>query len=149
VVRLDKGEPIVAALHEYIGQQRIRGGSVLGLGAVEAAEIGCWDAARRVYDRTTIAEPRELLSLVGTISRLEGSPFVHAHVTLGASDHSVVGGHLFEARVAVTAELVINEAAVASSRVLDDVTGLKLMRFSDPPRKPRRSPARGTPDGGT
>ncbi|MBI5502437.1 MAG: DNA-binding protein [Deltaproteobacteria bacterium] len=129
VLWLDRGEPVVASLQEYIGRAGIRGGSVVGLGAVEAAELGTFDPVRRTYDRTTIPGPRELLSLVGTISRLDGRPFVHAHVTLGAPDFSVVGGHLFEARVAVTGEFVIHEAAIDSSRILDDATGLKLMRF--------------------
>ena len=142
VVRLDKGEPLLASLHEYIGRRKILGGSIVGLGAVDAAEIGYFDPQRKAYDRTNIPEPRELLSLVGTISRLDGAPFVHAHVTLAAPDHSVVGGHLFEARVAVTGEFVIDEAPIASGRVLDDATGLKLLRFAEKPAKPK--PARST-----
>ena len=133
VLRLDRGEAVVASLCDYVGRARILGGSIVGLGAIEAAEIGYFDPVRRAYDRTTIPEARELLSLVGTISRLDGKPFVHAHVTLGAPDHSVAGGHLFEARVAVTGEFVIHEAAIASSRILDDATGLKLMRFEGEP----------------
>jgi predicted DNA-binding protein with PD1-like motif len=132
MLRLDRGEPVLASLHEYIGREGILGGSIVGLGALEATEIGYFDPARRSYDRTTIPEARELLSLVGTISRLDGKPFVHAHVTLGAPDHSVVGGHLFEARVAVTGEFVIDEATIASRRELDDATGLKLLRFDEP-----------------
>ena len=142
VLRVDRGEPVVASLQDYIGRQRILGGSVVGLGAVEAAEIGYFDGETRSYRRTFIPQTRELLSLVGTISRLDGKPFVHAHVTLGAPDHSVVGGHLFEARVAVTGEFVIHEAPVASSRVFDEATGLKLMRFD--PEPPRRRSTRGT-----
>ncbi len=146
VVRLDKGEPVIASLHEYIGRCGILGGSVVGLGAVEAAEIGYFDPQRRTYDRTTIPAARELLSLVGTISRLDGAPFLHAHVTLAGPDHAVVGGHLFEARVAVTGEFVIDEAPVASSRILDDATGLKLLRFADRPSQPRsRQTTRGSP----
>jgi uncharacterized protein len=147
MLRLDRGEAVLASLHQYLGREEIRGGSIVGLGALEATEIGYFDPVRRSYDRTTIAEARELLSLVGTISRLDGKPFVHAHVTLGAPDHSVVGGHLFEARVAVTGEFVIDEAAIASRRELDDATGLKLLHFEEPasaaPRsaKPRGSKA--------
>jgi hypothetical protein len=137
VVRLDKGEPVLASLHEYLGRRKILGGSIVGLGAVETAEIGYFDPQRQAYDRTTIPEARELLSLVGTISRLDGAPFVHAHVTLAGPDHSVVGGHLFEARVAVTGEFVIDEAPIASGRVLDDATGLKLLRFSEKPARPK------------
>ncbi len=137
LVRLDKGEPVLASLHAYVARRKILGGSIVGLGAVEAAELGFFDPLRRTYDRTTIAEARELLSLVGTISRLDGAPFVHAHVTLAGPDHAVVGGHLFEARVAVTGEFVIDEAPIASSRVLDDATGLKLLRFADKPARPK------------
>ena len=148
LVRLDKGEPVLASLHEYVGRRRIRGGSVVGLGAIEAAEIGYFDPQRKAYDRTTIPGARELLSLVGTISRLDGAPFVHAHVTLAGPDHSVVGGHLFEARVAVTGEFVIDEAPIASARVLDDATGLKLLHFEEPASAaPRPAKSRGSKAG--
>lgn len=136
-MRLDKGEPVLASLHEYLGRRKILGGSVVGLGAIEAAEIGYFDPRRKAYDRTTISDARELLSLVGTISRLDGAPFVHAHVTLAGPDHSVVGGHLFEARVAVTGEFMIDEAPITSARVLDDATGLKLLRFAEKPVRPK------------
>ncbi|NMC72030.1 MAG: DNA-binding protein [Myxococcales bacterium] len=143
VVRLDRGEPVIASLLEYLGRARILGGAVVGLGAIADAEIGCYDPERREYDRRRIPEARELLSFVGTISRLDGRPFLHAHVTLGAPDHSVIGGHLFEARVAITGEFVIQAAAIASVRQYDEDTGLKLLRFTGParPRPPRRGPA--------
>lgn len=144
VIRLERGEPVVATLQDYLARARILGGSVVGLGAIADAEIGYYDPLRRAYDRTRIADTRELLSLVGTISRLDGRPFLHAHVTLGAPDHSVVGGHLFEARVAITGEFVIQAAAIRSERLLDEDTGLKLMRFAAPARapRPRAAPAR-------
>ncbi|MBN1772394.1 MAG: DNA-binding protein [Deltaproteobacteria bacterium] len=143
VVRLDRGEPVIASLTEYLERARIPGGSVIGLGAVADAEIGCYDPVRRVYDRTRIPETRELLSLVGSISRLDGRPFLHAHVLLGAPDHSVVGGHLFEARVAITGEFVIQGVPIRSARLPDEDTGLKLMRFTAPvrSRRPRARPA--------
>lgn len=144
VVRLDRGEPVIASLLDYLQRTRILGGSIVGLGAVVDAEIGYYDPVRRAYERTRIPEARELLSLVGTISRLDGRPFVHAHVTLGASDHSVVGGHLFEARVAITGEFVIHAAAIPSVRAYDEDTGLKLMRF-DAPVRLRRARARPAP----
>ena len=140
VVRLDRGEPVIASLQEYLGRARILGGSVVGLGAIAEAEIGYYDPVRRAYDRSRIPETRELLSLVGSISRLDGRPFLHAHVTLGAPDHSVVGGHLFEARVAITGEFVIQAAAIPSARLPDEETGLRLLRFAAPAR-PRRPPA--------
>jgi len=149
VVRLDRGEPVIASLSAYLGRARILGGAVVGLGAVADAEIGCYDPERREYDRRRIPETRELLSFVGTISRLDGRPFLHAHVVLGAPDHSVLGGHLFEARVAITGEFVIQAAAIASERQYDEDTGLKLLRFTAParprPSRPRAAPRRRSP----
>ena len=40
MLRLDRGEPVVASLCEYVGKAGIRGGSIVGLGALEGAEIG-------------------------------------------------------------------------------------------------------------
>ncbi|MDI7267588.1 MAG: DNA-binding protein [Myxococcota bacterium] len=129
IVRLDRGEPVIASLQRYIGDKGIQGGSVIGIGSIEATELGFFVPGERRYDRRAFPEPLELLSFAGTISRLDGAPFIHAHVTLGGHDYGVVGGHLFEAKVAVTGEFAIHEADAASSRVLDDDTGLKLMRF--------------------
>ena len=129
VVRLDRGEAVIASLQAYVGERGILGGSIVGIGAVEEAEIGIYPPAERRYVKRTFRSARELVSLTGTISRLDGRPFVHAHVVLSDEDFRAIGGHLFEARVAVTGEFVIHEAPIASSRMMDDATGLKLMRF--------------------
>jgi uncharacterized protein len=130
VVRLDRGEPVLASLQAYVGAQGIEGGSILGLGAVRDAELGYFHPDERAYHRRRFPETRELLNLTGTISRLDGAPFVHAHVQLADENHVVVGGHLFEAVVAVTGEFVVHAAAVPSRRLADDDTGLKLLRFT-------------------
>jgi hypothetical protein len=132
VLRLDRGESLLDALQAYIGREGIAGGSVVGIGALERSELGWFDRDRREYVRRVFPEPRELLNLTGTISRLDGRPFVHAHATLGGPAFDVVGGHLFAGTIAVTGELVIREATVASRRAPDEATGLKLLQFDDP-----------------
>ena len=51
--------------------------------------------------------PFELLSLEGSVVPMDGEPVVHLHGVLGMPDGSVIGGHLFEARVFTTLELFI------------------------------------------
>ncbi|CAM9155941.1 unnamed protein product, partial [Laminaria digitata] len=64
----------------------------------------------------------EVLSLVGTVSP-DG---LHLHASLGDEEGAVSGGHLVQAIVHTTAEVVVGEAsALAFSRVMDPDTGFK------------------------
>ena len=51
--------------------------------------------------------PFELLSLEGSVVPMDGAPVIHLHGVLGMPDGSVIGGHLFEARVFSTLELFV------------------------------------------
>lgn len=55
------------------------------------------------------AGPFEVLSLEGNIFPMEDETIVHLHVLLGREDGSVCGGHLIQANVFTTLELVIAE----------------------------------------
>ena len=64
----------------------------------------------------------EVVSLVGTVSP-DG---LHLHASLGDEQGGVSGGHLVQAIVHTTAEVVVGEAsALAFSRVMDPETGFK------------------------
>ncbi|CAM9619160.1 unnamed protein product [Choristocarpus tenellus] len=70
----------------------------------------------------------EILSLVGTLS-LDGC---HLHMSLGDERGNVIGGHLIEAVVHTTAELVIGEpSAFAFSRKVDHRTGFKELHVAN------------------
>ncbi|CAN0001054.1 unnamed protein product [Discosporangium mesarthrocarpum] len=72
--------------------------------------------------RTGPSRRFEILSLVGTLSPEGG----HLHVSLGDEVGSVIGGHLVQAVVHTTAEVVVGEAsALAFSRSMDERTGFK------------------------
>ena len=66
----------------------------------------------------------EIITLNGNISRLEGKPFVHVHITLGDQNYKVFGGHLGSANISITAEIYINVVDEAIDRKLDE--GFKL-----------------------
>ena len=59
---------------------------------------------------------------------VEGQPFVHAHVVLGQRDLRAVGGHLVEARVAVTVEVFVDVMEGEVQREQDPEVRLKLLR---------------------
>jgi len=71
------------------------------------------------------AGPFELLSLEGNFfpSQEDGEPVIHLHAILGTSSGAVTGGHLLEARVFTTAEIILGTLAGSSVyKVKSDVT---------------------------
>ena len=54
-------------------------------------------------------------------------PFFHVHVALGLRDGSARGGHLFEATVRPTVEIMLTTFARPVRRTIDAATGLPLL----------------------
>lgn len=123
IVRLDAGEKIVEALTALCERDEIGGGYFGGIGSAGEAEIGWFDEAARTYVWTTIPGPSEIVSLTGNITRVEGRPFVHAHIALAGKDSAVKGGHLKEAVVAVTCEITLVRFRDDIARKKDEASG--------------------------
>jgi len=108
VLRLIKGEPVMEKIIEFCEKENISGASITGIGALEKAEIGHYSLKEKKYVTENFEEDLEVLALNGNISLKEKKPFVHAHVTLGKKDFTVIGGHLVSAKVGATLELFIH-----------------------------------------
>ena len=127
VVRLDAGEKIVETLKALCERDAIGGGFFSGLGAVDEAEIGRFDPAMKDYAWIKLTGPREIVSLCGNITRVDGRPFIHAHIALGDNTFAVKGGHLKEAVVSVTCEITLTRFRDDIGRMKDEASGfLKL-----------------------
>lgn len=129
-VRIERGEEVIEQLTAFATERGISAGSVSGIGAVMDSELGYYELETKIYHRRPFPEDHELLSLIGNFSRVEGKPYVHAHVTLGGADFKVVGGHLFKAVVAVTVELIVRPLAGEVDRRLDETCGLNLWNLA-------------------
>ena len=130
VIRMDRGEEIVAALTDFCLKEGVDLGSVQALGASDRAVVGLYDVGTREYHKRTFEEPMEITSLVGSISTKGGEPYLHLHINLCREDMSVVGGHLNECRISATCEMIVRKIKGRVERKLDeDVTGLNLYEF--------------------
>ena len=130
VLRLDRGEEVLASLESFCRAENVSLGSVEGLGASDHTVIGLYDVSERVYHKSVFDEPMEITSLIGNISRKDGEVYLHVHITLGRADSTVIGGHLNECRISATCELFVRPLPGTVERRLDeDVTGLNLYRF--------------------
>jgi uncharacterized protein len=127
VLVFDTGETVVDTLRTWAGRQGIAAASFTGIGAFQNVLLGYFDIERREYVRIPLDEQVELLSLVGNVAVAGDETKVHAHVVVGRRDGTAHGGHLLEARVRPTLELVLAQTATPLRRRIDEATGLPLL----------------------
>lgn len=128
-VALQIGESVMSTLTALAKELSLVGSSVAGIGGFQSATLGYFDWERSNFIENRIEEQVELLSFQGNIAEGEGGvPKIHAHVVLGRFDATTRGGHLVEATVRPTMELIITESPEHLHRVHDDETGLVLLK---------------------
>jgi predicted DNA-binding protein with PD1-like motif len=124
----DTGDEPVSLLTRFAVEHGIKAARFTAIGAFSEAVVGYFDWQRKDYERIAIREQVEVLALVGDIALAKGKPKLHAHVVLGKRDASAHGGHLLEARVRPTLEVVLTESPSHLVREHDPVSGLALIR---------------------
>jgi predicted DNA-binding protein with PD1-like motif len=130
-VVFEAGEEVVAGLLRFAADQQLSAAHLTGIGAFERVTLGFVDLVRKDYNKIPIEEQVELMSLVGNIALDDpGQPKLHAHVVVGKSDGSAHGGHLLEAFVRPTLEVVVLESARHLRRRTRADLGLALLDLS-------------------
>jgi len=65
--------------------------------------------------------------MIGDIALYKGNSVVHAHMVVGASDGTARGGHLLEAHVSPTLEVMVTVDPIAMQKRFDPETDLTLI----------------------
>jgi predicted DNA-binding protein with PD1-like motif len=123
----DKGDEVVSTLQRFATEHGLTASRFSAIGALEGAVLGYFDWERKDYVRIPVQEQVEVLSLNGDIALDGDQPKVHAHTVLGRRDGSTVGGHLLEATVRPTLEVVLVESPGYLHKKCDRETGLALI----------------------
>jgi predicted DNA-binding protein with PD1-like motif len=126
-VIFDKGDEVMAGLKAFAKEAGLGAAHFTAIGAFSGAMLGYFDRDRRDYKKIPIREQVEVLSLIGDVALKGREPEIHAHVVVGTSDGAARGGHILEATVWPTLEVVVTEAPSHLRRVHDDETGLALI----------------------
>lgn len=125
----ETGDEIKSTLEEFARGHRLAGSSFKAIGALSDAKVGWFDWETKKYETAAdIREQIEVLSLIGDIALHDGSPEVHAHMVIGKRDGSAHGGHLIEAHVRPTLEVVLTEAPEQLQKRHDPESGLALIQ---------------------
>jgi predicted DNA-binding protein with PD1-like motif len=126
-VVLDKDDEVVAALTRFIRDQEVEAASVTGIGAFCDAVLGYFDWQTKDYKRIPVSEQAEVVSLLGDVAVGDDGPALHVHAVLSKADGSVVGGHLLEAHVRPTLEVILVQSPSYLRKRRDPETGLALI----------------------
>jgi predicted DNA-binding protein with PD1-like motif len=124
---LETGDEVVATLERFAAEQCLTASRFTAIGAFMSATLGYFDWQTKAYEKTPLEEQVEVLSLVGDIALADGKPKLHAHVVLGRRDTTTRGGHLLEARVRPTLEVLLTDAPRHLRRRFDAASGLALI----------------------
>ncbi len=123
----DKGDEPVAGLTAFAKAQKLGAAHFTAIGAFSDVTLGYFDRAKRDYKKIPLREQVEVLSLIGDVALDTSEPKVHAHVVVGRADGEARGGHLLEAHVWPTLEVVLVESPRHLRKRHDPETGLALI----------------------
>ena len=126
-VVFDAGDEVIAGLTQFAKEAGLDGAHFTALGAFERATLGYFDLDTQAYVHIPVAEQVEVLSLVGDVSLKGGKLQVHAHVVVGKRDGTAHGGHILEAYVRPTLEVVLSETPAHLKRRMVKEFGLALI----------------------
>jgi len=127
LVVLDRDEEVIASLLEFAAAKGIDGGWVQGLGSLKDIELGFYELEKRIYLKRRFDEDMELGSLQGNLARAGKDRVLHAHAVVSGTELIAFTGHLFEAKIAVTAEFHVRDFGVRVERSEVKSVGLRLI----------------------
>ena len=93
--------------------------------------LGFFDFEQKHYKHIPIDEQVEVVSLVGDVSLKDGKSKLHPHAVVARRDGTAHGGHLLQAHVRPTLEVVITETPAHLRRKVDEATGLPLINITE------------------
>lgn len=125
----ETGDEVVSLLTDFARKNALSASTFTAIGALSDVTLGYFNITKKDYKKIPIAEQVEVLSVVGNIAINKGLPKVHAHIVVGKADGTAHGGHLVEAHVRPTLEVMLEELPKHLCREMDPESGLALIEL--------------------
>ena len=122
---LAQGDLINKTIEAYAQSSDIGCAWINGIGALKNPEIGYYSLKTKSYHHKIFSGYYELTSLIGNITIKEGIYFSHTHITFSDTNCQVFGGHLFDAEITATGELIMIPGEYITREMNTDI-GLPL-----------------------
>lgn len=134
-LRIDKDEKVVETIKRLCREEKIQAGCFQGIGACSTAVISTYIPEKEDFVDHTISGMIEMVSLMGNVSTEDGGePFLHNHAVFSYlkdnGEVAVASGHLKEAEISYTGEIVLTQAEEKISRMFDAKAGIDVWKLS-------------------
>jgi len=126
MVRMDVGEEIMEQLMTLCVREHIMLAQVDAIGAADQAELGVYDLETRTYHAETVQSFMEITSLSGSVTTMDGKPYIHLHASLADQNHVIHGGHVLKMRVGATCEMFVRTIDGSVCRKKEPTLGINL-----------------------
>ncbi len=117
----------MASLTRFAEERQLSAARITAIGAFSRTTLGFFERERKDYHKIEVREQCEVLSLLGDIALADGKPKLHLHVVLGKKDGTAHGGHLLEADVWPTLEVIVTESPAHLRRRFHEESQLPLI----------------------
>src|SRR5271170_6191381 len=122
-----QGDEAFSGLLEFAEKYHVTSAHFTAIGALNGATLGWFDPQRKMYKKILIPGQHEVIGMSGDIALYEGKPVVHTHMVVGGPDGTTRGGHVLEAYVSPTLEVMVTVNPAAMQKRLDPETDLTLI----------------------
>jgi predicted DNA-binding protein with PD1-like motif len=124
----DVGDEVTGGLLAFATENHLEGSHFTAVGAFQDVVLGWFDWDAKEYRRNPMPEQVEVVSFAGNITLApNGAPVLHAHTAVAKRDGSAWGGHLLEAHVRPTLEVVLTESPTHLRRTVDSRYGIAFI----------------------
>jgi hypothetical protein len=131
-VIMDKGDEVLSSIRAFAADERISVAQITAIGALSDVVLKYFDWDAKEYRDIAIREQVEVASLNGDVALdPKGKPAIHIHLVVGKRDGSAMAGHLGEAHVRPTLEVIIEEQPSYLQKTLDRESGLALINVRE------------------
>lgn len=127
-VILQTGDKVMACLKDFVTREKITAAQISAIGALSDVELQYFDWEKKSYQKIPLNEQVEVASLLGDVAEADGKPAIHIHIVVGRRDGSAMAGHLGEAHVRPTLEVILTESPAHLRKRFDPESGLALIR---------------------
>src|SRR6202045_5300110 len=122
-----QGDEAFSGLLEFAEKYQVTSAHFTAIGAVNGATLGWFDPQRKMYKKIPINGQHEVIGMSADIALYQGKPVVHTHMIVGAPDGTTRAGHVLDAYVSPTLEVMVTVDPIAMKKRLDPETDLTLI----------------------
>ena len=128
VVVLETGEEVMGQLKAFADREKLKAAQLTAIGAFSDTVLGYFDWEQKQYLRHKVNEQVEVAAFIGDIALTKDDErSLHVHLVLGRRDGTALAGHLIEAHVRPTLEVVLTEHPAHLRKRHDPESGLALI----------------------